>query len=64
MIESKDVYRCYSTNLMQFMADNDIRYILDAKDIKSNKVFYAFEKTEKFLQLLQQWVKNNPKSKT
>lgn len=63
MITNKDIYRCYSVNLMQFMADNDIRYILVAKDIKSSKVFYAFEKTEKFLQLLQQWVENNPKSK-
>ena len=52
MITSKDVYRCYSLNLMQFMADNDVKYILVAKDIKSNKVFYAFEKTEKFLRLL------------
>jgi hypothetical protein len=48
---------------MQFMADNDIRYILVAKDIKSNKVFYAFEKTDTFLQLLKQWVNNNPKNK-
>ena len=63
MIESTDIYRCYSTNLMQFMAENDIRYILVAKDIKSNKVFYAFEKTERFLKLLQQWIDNNPKNK-
>ena len=63
MIKSTDIYRCYSANLMQFMANNDIRYILVAKDIKSNKVFYAFEKTERFLQLLQQWVDNNPKNK-
>lgn len=63
MIESKDIYRCYSVNLMQFMADNDIKYILVAKDIKSNKVFYAFEKTERFLRLLQLWIENSPKSK-
>lgn len=64
MIKNTDIYRCYSANLMQFMAENDIKYILVAKDIKSNKVFYAFEKTGKFLQLLQQWVDNNPKNKT
>ena len=63
MIKNSDVYRCYSVNLMQFMATNNIEYILVAKDIKSNKVFYAFEKTDKFLQLLQQWVDNNPKNK-
>ena len=63
MIKNSDIYRCYSINLMQFMAKNDIRYILVAKDIKSDKVFYAFEKTERFLRLLQWWVDNNPKSK-
>lgn len=63
MITSQDIYRCYSINLMQFMAENNVRYVLVAKDIKSNKVFYAFEKTEKFLQLLQQWIDNNPKNK-
>jgi hypothetical protein len=49
---------------MQYLAKNEIKYILVAKDIKSNKVFYAFEKTDKFLQLLQQWIDNNPKNKT
>lgn len=61
MITNNDVYRCYSVNLMQFMAENDIRYFIVAKDIKSNKVFYGFEKTTKFKQLLQQWIDNNPK---
>jgi hypothetical protein len=46
---------------MQFMAENDIRYFIVAKDIKSNKVFYGFERTAKFEQLLQQWIDNNPK---
>lgn len=63
MISNEDIYRCYSTNLMRFMEEHKIRYFLVAKDIKSNKVFYAFEKTEKFLQLLQQWIDNNPKNK-
>lgn len=63
MIDNKSVYRCYSTNLMQFMAEHNIRYFLVAKDIKSNKVFYAFEKTDEFLKLLQQWVNNSPKNK-
>ena len=63
MIDNTMIYRCYSMNLMQFMAQNDVKYILVAKDIKSNKVFYAFEKTERFLKLLQQWIDNNPKNK-
>jgi hypothetical protein len=48
---------------MEYLAKNNIRYILVAKDIKSSKVFYAFEKTERFLRLLQQWIDNNPKNK-
>lgn len=63
MITNKDIYRCYSVNLMQFMADNDVRYFIVAKDIKTNKVFYGFEKTENFIRLLQQWIDNNPKTK-
>ena len=63
MITNKDVYRCYSVNLMQFMAQNNIRYFSVAKDIKSNKVFYAFENTKEFNDLLQQWVDNNPKTR-
>lgn len=62
MITNKDVYRCYSVNLMQFMAANDVQYFIVAKDIKSNKVFCGFEKTERFMQLLQQWIDNNPKN--
>lgn len=63
MITNKDIYRCYSVNLMEYLAKYDVRYFLVAKDIKSNKVFYAFERTDKFLQLLQQWIDNNPRNK-
>lgn len=63
MITNQDIYRCYSINLMKYLEENNIKYLLVAKDIKSNKVFYAFEKTDKFMQLLQQWVDNNPKNK-
>ena len=63
MIDATMLYRCYSTNLMKYLEKNDIRYFLVAKDIKSNKVFYAFEKTDRFLQLLQRWIDNNPKYK-
>ncbi len=63
MITNQDIYRCYSINLMQFMAEHDIRYFIVAKDIKSNRVFYGFEKTDNFMRLLQQWIDNNPKNK-
>lgn len=64
MITKEDFYRCYSFNLMKYLEKYNIRYLLVAKDIKSNKVFYLFEKTTKFNQLLQQWENNNPKNKT
>lgn len=64
MITKEDFYRCYSFNLMKYLEKYNIRYLLVAKDIKSNKVFYLFEKTTKFDQLLQQWENNNPKNKT
>lgn len=61
MITNKDVYRCYSVNLMQFMTQNNVRYFLIAKDIKSDRTFWAYEKTDKFNKVLQQWIENNPK---
>lgn len=61
MITNQDVYRCYSVNLMQFLSQNGVRYILIAKDIKSDKQFWAYIKTDKFNALLQQWINNNPK---
>ena len=61
MISNKDIYRCYSVSLMQFLSQNNERYILIAKDIKSDRQFWAYVKTDKFDGLLQQWVDNNPK---
>ena len=63
MIQSENIYRCYSNCLKDYLAENGIRYFLVAKDIKSNKVFYAFEKTNEFFKLMQQWEENNPKNK-
>ena len=62
MINNKDIYRCYSVNLMQFLSRNDERYILIAKDIKSDRQFWAYVKTERFDCLLRQWTENNPKN--
>lgn len=46
---------------MQFLSAHNVRYFLIAKDIKSSRTFWAYEKTEEFNSLLQQWVENNPK---
>lgn len=61
MIQNTDVYRCYSVNLMQFLSLNGERYILIAKDIKSDRQFWAYIKTDKFNDLLRQWIHSNPK---
>lgn len=63
MIDNKDIYRCYSVNLMQFLSQNNERYILIAKDIKSDRQFWAYVKTDRFNELLQQWINNNPTKK-
>lgn len=62
MITNTDVYRCYSVNLQQYLSMNNIRYFLIAKDIKSDRTFWAYEKTEQFIKLLQAWSNNNPKN--
>ena len=61
MMQNTDIYRCYSVNLMQFLSKNDVRYILIAKDIKSDRQFWAYVKTDEFNVLLKQWIDNNPK---
>lgn len=63
MIQSENVYRCYSNCLKDYLTINNIRYFLVAKDIKSNKVFYAYEKTDNLLNNIRQWENNNPKNK-
>lgn len=61
MIQNTDIYRCYSVNLMQFLSQHGERYILIAKDIKSDRQFWAYVKTKTFGDLLLQWMSNNPK---
>ena len=61
VITNVDIYRCYSDPLKDFLIDNDIRYFLVARDIVTNKKFYAFEKNNRFLTALEQWESTNPK---
>lgn len=63
MITNKDVYRCYSVNLMQYLTSNNIRYFLIAIDVVSHKKFWAYERTNKFNELLEDWIHSNPKNK-
>lgn len=61
MIQNTDIYRCYSVNLMQFLSQHGVRYILIALDVKSQRKFWAYVKTDEFQKLLRQWMDNNPK---
>ena len=61
MLTNRDLYRCYSVNLMQFLSANDIRYVLIAKDIKTDRTMWVYEKTQKFNEFLDTWIANNPK---
>ena len=61
MLTNQDLYRCYSINLMQHLSDNGVRYVLIAKDIKSNRTMWVYEKTPIFNKYLNQWINNNPK---
>lgn len=62
MIQNTDIYRCYSRCLKEYLTYHNIKYFLVAKDIKSNKVFYAYEKNAILLNAIQQWEDNNPKN--
>lgn len=61
MISNTDIYRCYSVPLMQFLSNNGVRYIIIALDIKTQRKFWAYIKTDEFNKLLQIWISNNPK---
>ena len=64
MITSENIYRCYSVNLKEFMAQHNIRYFLVALDAKTHRTFWVYEKTPTFNALLNIWINNNPKQKT
>ena len=60
-ITNSDVYRCYDDSLKSYLYDNGIKYFLTAFDIKTNVQFWAYYKSHKFEELLDKWIKNNPK---
>ena len=62
MLTNDMLYRCYSINLMEYLRDNNIQYILHAKDIKTNKEMWVYEKTPIFQQVFGVWINNSPKN--
>lgn len=61
MITNESIYRCYNDCLKDFLQKNNIRYFLVARDIVTNKKFYAFEKNKNFFDAMNKWEENNPK---
>ena len=61
MITNQDLYRCYSVNLMQYLSENGIKYVLIALDVKSERKMWVYEKTPIFYEHLNKWIANNPK---
>lgn len=60
-ITNGDVYRCYDKSLRDYLYDNGIKYFLTAFDIKTNVQFWAFYKSSRFEELLNEWIESNPK---
>ena len=63
MLTNKDVYRCYSTNLKEFLMRNGLPYLIVAKDIKTDATFWLFEKTDFCVKLIECWEINSPNRK-
>lgn len=62
-ITNKDVYRCYDEKLKKFLYEHGIKYFLTAFDAKTMIQFWAYYKSPEFIELLNEWIKNNPKDK-
>ena len=41
--------------------DNELPFLVVARDIKSNAVFWLFEKTGNCMRLIDEWEKNSPR---
>ena len=61
MVTNKDVYRCYDKWLKKFLMNNGLPFLVVARDIKSNAVFWLFEKTDNCMRLIDEWEKNSPR---
>jgi hypothetical protein len=56
-----EVYRCYDRRLRNFLMDNQVRFLVTAKDIKTDVQFWLFIKDERLVELLALWHQNSPK---
>ena len=61
-ISNKDIYRCYDENLRYYLYLHGIKYFLTAFDVKTKAQFWAYYKSAKFKDVLDEWVDKNPKN--
>ena len=53
------LYRCYSERMYEYLIKNGQVRLLKAKDIKTNAVLWAFEETEKLINLIDKYNKED-----
>lgn len=56
-MKKDNYYRCYSTKIKEKLMEFNEEYIIIAKDIKTNKTFWLFEKNEIVNNILEQFNK-------
>lgn len=61
--ERKDLFYCYSKNVLQFMENKDIYYIDKDTHRKTSKNYWVYEKDENFLSALEEFTKNKRENK-
>lgn len=59
MANKKYYFSCFSINLHRFLKANGLKYL--SKGTHANgKIFFVYERDEKFEELLEVWSKNKP----
>jgi len=61
MFINNKFYRCYSNPIKEFAMENGCRYVLIAKDCVTDKLFWLFERTDKFNNSLEEWKRQHPR---
>ena len=55
-----EIYRCYNASLRDFLMRNNLKYLLTARDIKTDAQMWVFEKTNYCMKLIECWEVNSP----
>lgn len=55
MFTEKDFYLCYSARMMRYLKDKGIKYLFSGKDIRTDRVFYAYYRCDKLMDIVHRW---------